>query len=103
MQRSIVKYDDNDGDCYIIGFLLGSIHASVSCAVVMPSVIRLGASCGSGRNWAQLVCTAGGTDTALSVGVYGLFFSFMFHAESDVYKYVKVTFVEVARLVSLHL
>ncbi|XP_073941634.1 sodium/hydrogen exchanger 9B1-like isoform X2 [Choristoneura fumiferana] len=74
---------------WLWGFLLGSIHASVSCAVVMPGVIRLGASCGSGRNWVQLVCTAGGTDTALSVGVYGLFFSFMFHAETDVYKYVK--------------
>ncbi|KAI8427736.1 hypothetical protein MSG28_002165 [Choristoneura fumiferana] len=75
---------------WLWGFLLGSIHASVSCAVVMPGVIRLGASCGSGRNWVQLVCTAGGTDTALSVGVYGLFFSFMFHAETDVYKYVKI-------------
>ncbi|CAG9099624.1 unnamed protein product [Plutella xylostella] len=75
---------------WLWGVLLGSIYASVSCAVVMPSVARQQRP-GCSRNWPQLVCTAGGVDTALSVGVYGLVYSYMFVNASDVYKYVKVT------------
>ncbi|XP_063376142.1 sodium/hydrogen exchanger 9B2-like isoform X2 [Cydia fagiglandana] len=74
---------------WIWGFLLGSVYCSLSWAVVMPGVARLSAASGSARNWAQLVSTAGGTDTALSVGVYGLIFSFIFTEENQLYKYIK--------------
>ncbi|CAH0749062.1 unnamed protein product [Diatraea saccharalis] len=73
----------------IWGFLLGSVYASVSCAVVMPAVTRISAAAGCTRNWSQLVCTAGGTDTALSVGVYGLIYSFIFYDTDDTYRYTK--------------
>lgn len=73
----------------IWGFLLGTVYASVSCAVVMPSVVRINKSASGGRNWAQLVCTAGGTDTALSVGGYGIVFSLMFYETNDTYRYTK--------------
>lgn len=59
----------------------------------MPSVCRISASAGAARNWAQLICTAGGTDTALSVGVYGLIYSYMFVEVEDTYKYIKVSFI----------
>ncbi|XP_063839247.1 sodium/hydrogen exchanger 9B1-like isoform X1 [Ostrinia nubilalis] len=74
---------------YVWGFLLGSIYASVSCPVVMPPVLRVSASAGSPRNWPQLVCTAGGIDTALSVGVYGLIYSIIFYEASDGCRYTK--------------
>ncbi|XP_026324141.1 sodium/hydrogen exchanger 9B1-like [Hyposmocoma kahamanoa] len=74
---------------WIWGLLLGSLYASVSCAIVMPSVCRISASKSGARNWAQLICTAGGTDTALSVGVYGLIYSYIFVEVDDTYKYIK--------------
>ncbi|CAK1603268.1 unnamed protein product [Parnassius mnemosyne] len=74
---------------WLWGFLLGSIYASVSCAVVMPQVQQHGTKPDRTQNWPQLICTAGGTDTALSVGVYGLIFSFMFSDASDLYRYLK--------------
>ncbi|CAF4760022.1 unnamed protein product [Pieris macdunnoughi] len=76
---------------WLWGFLLGSVYASVSCPVTMPSVIKHGkVACGK-VEWAQLICTAGGIDTALSVGVYGIVYSYIFVREdSDIYRYVKV-------------
>lgn len=59
----------------------------------MPSVSRISASAGGARNWTQLICTAGGTDTALSVGVYGLIYSYIFVEVDDTYKYIKVSFI----------
>lgn len=74
---------------WIWGFLLGSIYASVSCPVVMPLVIKHGYNASGKVNWPQLICTAGGLDTALSVGTFGLIFSFMFYETHDSYRYVK--------------
>ncbi|KAM3959028.1 putative SLC9B1-like protein SLC9B1P1, partial [Aphomia sociella] len=76
---------------WIWGILLGSIYAAVSCAVVMPSVIRDNKLAGGKHNWAQLICTAGGIDTALSVGVFGLIYSFIFYDTNDVYRYTKAS------------
>lgn len=70
---------------------MGSIYASVSCPVVMPSVIKHGKNASGKVNWPQLICTAGGLDTALSVGTFGLIFSFMFYETHDSYRYVKVS------------
>ncbi|XP_030021466.1 sodium/hydrogen exchanger 9B2 isoform X2 [Manduca sexta] len=75
---------------WVWGVLLGSIYASLSCAVVMPAVLRSGVSPDRTHNWPQLVCTAGGTDTALSVGVYGIVFSYIFSDVDDTYRYIKV-------------
>lgn len=72
------------------GFLLGSIYASVSCPVVMPAVLRIGSDPNRSHNWPQLVCTAGGTDTALSVGVYGIVYSFIFSNVNETYRFTKV-------------
>lgn len=80
---------------FFSGLLLGSLYASVSCAIVMPSVCRISASTSGARNWPQLICTAGGTDTALSVGVYGLIYSYIFVDVDDTYKYIKVSHVSV--------
>ncbi|XP_059048942.1 sodium/hydrogen exchanger 9B2-like isoform X2 [Achroia grisella] len=74
---------------WLWGVLLGSIYASVSCAVLMPSVINNNKLAGGKRNWTQLICTAGGIDTALSVGVYGLIYSFMVYDTNDIYRYTK--------------
>ncbi|KAJ0181767.1 hypothetical protein K1T71_002489 [Dendrolimus kikuchii] len=85
------------------GVLLGSIYASVSCPVIMPSVLRIGSDSNRSYNWPQLVCTAGGTDTALSVGVYGIVYSFIFSNVNDTYRFTKVAltlFVGVALGVS---
>ncbi|XP_052756856.1 sodium/hydrogen exchanger 9B1-like [Galleria mellonella] len=76
---------------WLWGFLLGSIYASVSCAVIMPSVIKHNKLAGGKRNWTQLICTAGGIDTALSVGVYGLIYSFIFYDTNDIYRYTKAS------------
>lgn len=78
-------------DYVVSGFLLGSIYASVSCPVVMPLVIKHGYNASGKVNWPQLICTAGGLDTALSVGTFGLIFSFMFYETHDSYRYVKVS------------
>ncbi|XP_049888085.1 sodium/hydrogen exchanger 9B2-like isoform X2 [Pectinophora gossypiella] len=74
---------------WIWGLLLGSIYASASCPVIMPSVVRASAGASAHRNWPQLVCTAGGADTALSVGVFGLVSSFMFSDTDDDMRYVR--------------
>ncbi|KAL4704069.1 hypothetical protein ACJJTC_001991 [Scirpophaga incertulas] len=74
----------------IWGFLLGSVYASLSCIVVMPTMVRITNSAGCQRNWTQLVCTAGGVDTALSVGVYGIISTFMFYdTTNESYRYSK--------------
>ncbi|GBP62612.1 hypothetical protein EVAR_46451_1 [Eumeta japonica] len=72
------------------GVILGSIYASVSCAVLTP-LMRRWKDGMSKVNWTQLVCTAGGTDTALSVGVCGLLLSYEFHVAENVYRYVKAS------------
>lgn len=77
---------------------MGSVYASVSCAIIMPSVGRINANAGGTRNWAQLICTAGGTDTALSVGVYGLIYSYIFVEVDDTYKYIKVSLLFTSHL-----
>ncbi|CAH0726633.1 unnamed protein product, partial [Brenthis ino] len=74
---------------WIWGFLLGSFYASVSCPVIMPSVIKHGKSASGKVNWSQLICTAGGLDTTLSVGTFGVLFSFIFYEFDDSYHYVK--------------
>ncbi|KAJ2953555.1 hypothetical protein O0L34_g1157 [Tuta absoluta] len=79
---------------WIWGILLGSIFASVSCPVIMPSVARIGMK--GGRNWPQIVCTAGGTETALSVGVYGCVLSYIFSDSGDTYRYTKLALAIVA-------
>lgn len=66
------------------------MYASVSCAVVLPSVSQHASKGSYPRNWPQLVCTAGGLDTMLSVGVYGIIFSYIFHPASDDYRIMKV-------------
>lgn len=72
----------------------------------MPEVQK--ASGGSGnlsQNWNQLILTAGGTDTALSVGVFGVIHSFMMHEGDDTYRYVKVdilNFFFPIRLIKCH-
>nr|XP_026487747.1 sodium/hydrogen exchanger 9B1-like isoform X1 [Vanessa tameamea] len=74
---------------WIWGFLLGSIYASVSCPVVMPPVLKHGKNAGGKVNWPQFICTAGGIDTALSVGTFGLIFSYMFYETHEGYRLVK--------------
>lgn len=71
------------------GLLSGSIYASLSCAVLMPSITQQAKNEVSKRNWPQLVCTAGGIDTALSVGVYGLIFSYIFIPTNEPYRITK--------------
>ncbi|CAB3249884.1 unnamed protein product [Arctia plantaginis] len=72
------------------GLLLGSTYASVSFAVVMPAVQNSSGSSGNlSQNWNQLILTAGGTDTALSVGVFGVIHSFIMHEGDDTYRYIK--------------
>lgn len=75
----------------LTGFLLGSVYASVSCPVVMPSVAKHGKNASGSVNWPQLICTAGGIDTGLSVGVFGVIFTFMFYETDDNYRYIKVS------------
>ncbi|XP_072936432.1 sodium/hydrogen exchanger 9B2-like [Epargyreus clarus] len=74
---------------WLWGFLLGSIYSSVSCPVIMPAVNKHGKNSNGKQNWPQLICTAGGLDTALSVGVYGIINSFMFYETTDLYRYIK--------------
>ncbi|XP_050675581.1 sodium/hydrogen exchanger 9B1-like isoform X2 [Leptidea sinapis] len=75
---------------WIWGILLGAVYSSVSCPIIMPSVVKHGQSYGGDRNWPQLVCTAGGVDTALSVGVFGVVFTYILGEETDTtYRYVK--------------
>ncbi|KAJ8729511.1 hypothetical protein PYW08_001092 [Mythimna loreyi] len=74
---------------WLWGFLLGSIYASVSCPILMPTVVRLTAGKNLGQNWPQLICTAGGTDTALSVGVFGVIHSFIMYDGDDAYRYIR--------------
>ncbi|CAK1549820.1 unnamed protein product [Leptosia nina] len=75
---------------WLWGILLGAVYASVSCPVTMPSVIKHGKLSTGTVEWAQLICTSGGLDTALSVGVYGITYTYIFVQEdSDVYRYVK--------------
>ncbi|XP_038210533.1 sodium/hydrogen exchanger 9B1-like isoform X1 [Zerene cesonia] len=75
---------------WLWGVLLGSIYASVSCPVTMPSVIKHGKLTKGAVEWPQLICTAGGLDTALSVGVYGITYTYIFtNEDSDVYRLVK--------------
>ncbi|XP_013200451.1 sodium/hydrogen exchanger 9B2 isoform X2 [Amyelois transitella] len=76
---------------WIWGFMLGSVYASVSCPVVMPLVIKHSKLAGGKRNWPQFVCTAGGIDTALSVGVFGMLYSFLFYETDETYRYVKAS------------
>ncbi|XP_053605076.1 sodium/hydrogen exchanger 9B2-like isoform X2 [Plodia interpunctella] len=73
---------------WIWGFMLGSVYASVSCPVVMPLVVKHSSLCIQ-RNWPQFVCTAGGVDTALSVGIFGVLYSFLFYDTDDTYRYAK--------------
>ncbi|XP_004929389.1 sodium/hydrogen exchanger 9B2 isoform X1 [Bombyx mori] len=75
---------------WVWGILLGSIYASLSCAVVMPSVLKVGTSPDRTHNWPQLCSTAGGIDTALSVGIYGIVYSYIFSDVHDAYRYTKV-------------
>lgn len=70
---------------------MGSFYASVSCPVIMPSVIKHGKKANGKINWTQLVCTSGGLDTALSVGIFGVLFSFIFYEFDDSYHYIKVS------------
>ncbi|OWR52668.1 mitochondrial sodium/hydrogen exchanger NHA2 like protein [Danaus plexippus plexippus] len=74
---------------WIWGFLLGSVYASVSCPVVMPSVLKHAKNASGTVNWPQLICTAGGLDTALSVGIFGVIFSFMFYETDYSYRILK--------------
>ncbi|XP_026738097.1 sodium/hydrogen exchanger 9B1-like isoform X1 [Trichoplusia ni] len=74
---------------WLWGCLLGSIYASVSCPVLMPTVVKLTAGKNLARNWPQLICTAGGTDTALSVGVFGVLHSFIMYDGDDAYRYIR--------------
>ncbi|XP_045765238.1 uncharacterized protein LOC123867292 [Maniola jurtina] len=74
---------------WLWGFLLGSVYASVSCPVVMPSVVKHGKKASGTVNWTQLICTAGGIDTGLSVGVFGVIFTFMFYETHHSYRYIK--------------
>lgn len=69
------------------------MYASVSCAILMPTVQAVSSGKNLRQNWSQLICTAGGTDTALSVGVYGAIHSFiMYEGEGDEpYRYIKVS------------
>ncbi|CAH2211252.1 jg297, partial [Pararge aegeria aegeria] len=55
----------------------------------MPSVVKHGKNAGGEVNWPQLICTAGGIDTGLSVGVFGVIFTFMFYETHDSYRYIK--------------
>ncbi|RVE42721.1 hypothetical protein evm_012633 [Chilo suppressalis] len=73
----------------IWGLLLGTVYASMSGAVVLPSVARISADADCTRNWVQLIGTTSGTDTALSVGVYGILHSYIFYETDVIYKYVK--------------
>ncbi|XP_075992163.1 sodium/hydrogen exchanger 9B2-like isoform X3 [Anticarsia gemmatalis] len=74
------------------GILLGSSYASVSCAILMPTIQRITGGKNLSQNWPQLICTAGGTDTALSVGIFGVVHSFMMHEGDEPYRYLKAAF-----------
>nr|XP_021189275.2 putative SLC9B1-like protein SLC9B1P1 isoform X2 [Helicoverpa armigera] len=75
---------------WIWGFLLGSIYASVSCPILMPTVVKLTAGKNLGQNWPQLICTSGGTDTALSVTAFGIIHSFiMYDGDDTIYRYTR--------------
>lgn len=63
----------------------------MSCPVLMPTVVKLTAGKNLGQNWPQLICTAGGMDTALSVGVSGVIHSFIMYEGDDAYRYIRVS------------
>lgn len=74
------------------GLYLGSILASVSPAVVVPTVVVLRTrGLGVKNNIALLVGNAGGLDTAFTEGVCGVINSAIFYPASFVYRIVKGT------------
>lgn len=76
---------------YITGLHLGSILASVSPAIVVPTVMRLSArGLGAKNQIANLVANAGGLDTAFTEGVCGVINSAIFFQSTPVYRIIKV-------------
>ncbi|KOB78423.1 hypothetical protein OBRU01_02511, partial [Operophtera brumata] len=63
-------------------------------------VLKIGNSPGRTRIWPQFVMTASGMDTALSVGTFGIIYSYMFVNADETYRYIKlrVLFVVIAGL-----
>lgn len=73
------------------GIHLGAILASVSPAVVVPTVSALGArGLGVKHQIPQLVANAGGLDTAFSEGMFGVINSAIFFPSPPYYRIVKV-------------
>lgn len=79
---------------YFSGLHLGSILASVSPAVVVPTVNALSArGLGLERQIALLVANAGGLDTAFTEGMFGVINSAIFYQSAPVYRIVKVIII----------
>ncbi|XP_049888044.1 sodium/hydrogen exchanger 9B2-like isoform X2 [Pectinophora gossypiella] len=72
------------------GLHLGSILASVSPAVVVPTAMALSArGLGAKNQIAQLVANAGGLDTAFTEGMFGVINAAIFYPSPPVYRIVK--------------
>ncbi|CAG4968114.1 unnamed protein product [Colias eurytheme] len=72
------------------GLHLGAILASVSPAVVVPTLISFDArGLGTKSNIALLVGNAGGLDTAFTEGMFGVINSAIFYESAPVYRVVK--------------
>lgn len=73
------------------GLHLGSILASVSPAIVVPTVMKLSAQgLGAKNQIANLVANAGGLDTAFTEGMFGVINSAMFFQSTPLYRIIKV-------------
>lgn len=76
------------------GLHLGSILASVSPAIVVPTAMALSArGLGVKKQIALLVGNAGGLDTAFTEGMFGVINTAIFYPASFTYRIIKVFFL----------
>lgn len=81
----------NLGLFFYPGLHLGAILASVSPAVVVPTVMNHNArGFGAKSQIALLVGNAGGLDTAFTEGMFGIINSAIFYQSSMTYRIIKV-------------
>lgn len=76
---------------YFAAFLLGSVIAAVSPAVVVPCLFRLrGKGYGVAKGIPTLVLAVAGIDDATSVAIFGVISSIMFSTSSLTYTIIQV-------------
>lgn len=77
----------------VSAFLLGSIIAAVSPAVIVPCLFRLrGKGYGVSKGIPTLVLAVSGVDDAASVAIFGIVSSLMFSGSSVLYNIIQVDF-----------